>query len=318
MQGTGTQENPYIIMDADDLYSMETTGSNESYFSLGADIDFNSTQYAENFVPIPLVCRKFMGNGHVIRNISYSITDKNASIFTVSGGTDVNYITVEGIRTENVRLAGKKSFIFGSSGGKCNVAILHCTFVVNDMSTLDSVNSSSADNFCLMHDNNIKFSADYCTFVMKAHFSKMHATFLGDTISHSQISLEISTGSVMSTGSSYNAMCSNSSISDSYFFMKVICLNAKDADFDFSSNESIFNRTYAVFQEVSGFDTIYWYGNIRSVCFYDKEVLTKTTSNPVLKASAGYASNLYHLETAKCKDPVYLRSIGFECMGADE
>ena len=71
MTGSGTAENPYIIMNADDLYSMSTTGSNETYFSLGADIDFNETDYAENFTPINLNCKKFDGNGHVIRNVNY-------------------------------------------------------------------------------------------------------------------------------------------------------------------------------------------------------------------------------------------------------
>ena len=65
MTGSGTAENPYIIMNADDLYSMSTTGNNETYFSLGADIDFNDTDYAENFTPISLNCKKFDGNGHV-------------------------------------------------------------------------------------------------------------------------------------------------------------------------------------------------------------------------------------------------------------
>lgn len=318
MQGTGTQENPYIIMNADDLYSMETTGSNESYFSLGADIDFNNTQYAENFVPIPLVCKKFIGNGHVIRNINYSVTDRNASIFTVSGDTDGTDITIEGLRTENIRLAGKKSFVFGITGGKCSISILHCTLVVNDMSTLDLINASSSDRFCLMHDNNITVSADYCTLVLNAHFYKMHAAFLGDTISHSQMRIEINTGNVMGSGNNYNAICSGSSVSDSYFFLKVNSRSTTSAELDFSSADSIFNRTYAIFQEIKGFKTIYWYGRIGSLCFYDKDVLAQTISHPVLLLDSSYVSNLYNVSTENCKNPVYLRSIGFECMGADE
>lgn len=317
MTGSGTAENPYIIMNIDDLYSMSATGNNETYFSLGADIDFNDTEYAENFVPISLNCKKFDGNGHVIRNVNYSLMEATASMFTVSGTDETSEITIENLKIENIRLSGTSVFLFGNSAGKCNISLTHCTFVLNDITTISTLTATETNKFCLMHDKNIKIIADYCTFAVKVSYAKTYAFLSWDSISHTQVSIEIDFTNGSSSGNAYNAMCSASNVSDSYFFVKIRNKNSK-TNIDVSSSACVFNHSYFIFQEIKNIAYIDWYGNIASTCFYDKELLNQVSETSAVKCDTAYVSNVHALTTQQCKDAVYLRSIGFNCMGADE
>ena len=315
MTGSGTAENPYIIMNADDLYSMSTAGSNETYFSLGADIDFNDTDYAENFTPINLNCKKFDGNGHVIRNVNYSLMEATASMFTVSG-TEAE-ITIENLKIENIRLSGTSVFLFGNSGENCNILLTHCTFVLNDITTISTLTATETNKFCLMHDKNIKIIADYCTFAVKVSYAKLYAFLSWDSISHTQVSIEIDFNSSLSSGNAYNAICSALNVSDSYFFMKIINKSSK-TNIDVSSSACIFNHSYFIFNEIKNISYINWSGSIANACFYDKEVLNQVSESSTVKCDANYSPNVYALTTEQCKNAVYLRSIGFNCMEDDE
>lgn len=314
MNGTGTKENPYIIMTVEDLYSMGNSGGSEIYFSLGADIDFNNTPYAENFVPIPINCKMFSGNGHVIRNVNYSIQESNASMFTVSGEN----IIIDELKTENIRLCGKNVFLFGNSGKRCNLSLEHCVFVMNDMIILSQAVASMTNKYCLIHDHNIKISADYCTIVAKLQSEKSYPVFSGDNVSHSQTKAEIYINSSANTGNSYSAFLSESVISDSYFFLKI---NAPETDnissFDFSATNSKFNSSYLVCEPSEVISAINWNGDVRSTCFYDNTLMRKNNRNISVSSNASMV-NIYALTTEQCKNPVYLRSIGFNCAGAEE
>lgn len=320
MNGTGTKESPYIIMNVDDLYSMGTVGGNDIYFSLGADIDMNDTQYAEKFVPIPINCKKFTGNNHVIKNINYVNPDGNASIFTVVNEDENNTLTVESLKTENIRLAGKKVFLFGNAGGNCSISLEHCVFVINDLIAMSSEQASKDKRYSLIHDINITVSSDYCTFVIKAEFVKTYPMFSGDTVSHTQVKIVIHTNTFATTFDAYNAFLSGSAISDSYFFLKVTRSSSSSVSetMDFASTSCIFNRSYIVFEIVSGVSLVCWYGHLGSTCFYDRDLFIKGNAKADMKCATDTASNFHALSTEKCKDAVYLRSIGFNCVGADE
>ena len=314
MNGTGTKENPYIITTAEDLYSMGDSGGSEIYFSLGADIDFNDTSYAENFTPITLNCKMFSGNGHIIRNINYSTPESNASMFIVSC---VN-ITVENLKTENIRILGKNVFLFGNSGIRCNISLKHCTFVMNDMIILSQLTASLTNKYCLIHDHNIKISADYCTFVAKLQSEKSYPFFSGDNVSYSQTKAEIYINSSANSGNDYSSFISESVISDSYFFLNITAPeNDNISDFDFSSHGSKFNSSYLVCEPADAISVIYWYGDIRSTCFYDNTLIRKNNADTSVRSDTSMV-NIYALTTQQCKNPVYLRSIGFNCVGAEE
>lgn len=321
MTGTGTQSNPYIIMNADDLYSMETTGGSQVYFSMGRDIDLNNTKYAEKFIPIPLNCKKLIGNGRIIRNVNCNNPQGNVSMFSIAVDGENSDIVIEGLRTENIRLSGKNSFIFGKSGsGKYNVSLEHCVFVMNDIAFTESEPCSAVDRRCLMHDNNITISADYCTFVSGVYFYKIQPLFFGDTISHSQMRLEISTHSLPTTGDKYNALMSGVNVSDSYFFVTIDRKTGMNTEtIDFSSSDSTFSGCYMVCEVISGISSVMWNGKIGNICFFDKNVISRNVASASLRSgTSGYTSKVVGLTTEQCKDAVYLRSIGFNCAEADE
>lgn len=316
MTGSGTQDAPYIITNADELYEMETIGSDETYFQLGADIDFNDTDYAENFIPINLNCKSFDGNGHIIRNVNYNNTDSTSSMFSVS--FEDGNIEIDNLKIENIRLTGTNVFLFANNGEKCNISLTHCTFVLNDMISLTATLPSTDNAFCIMHDHNITISASYCTFAIKIETYKFYAVFQSDSLSCTQSSIELSFVSTSTSGTNLMPLCSNTSVSDSYFFIKIKNNSSSISNYEISSEGSIFSRSYFVIQELKKVSRIYWYGKLESACFYDKTALLETSSGSVVSGTGAYSSNLYGLTTEQCKDASYLRSIGFNCVGADE
>ncbi|MDE6834920.1 MAG: hypothetical protein K2J39_11855 [Ruminococcus sp.] len=315
MNGMGTSENPYIIMTAQDLFSMAEYGGNDIYFSLGADIDFNNTPYAENFTPITLNCRKLSGNNHVIRNVNYVTPESDSSMFILTGETQ--NITIENLFIENIRLSGKNVYLFGNSGGIHNISLKHCTVVMNDMIVLSQTSADENYKHCIMHDNDIKISADYCTFLIKAQSYRIYPFFFGDTISHTQMKFEVYVKVFSNSTGGYNSLITDSIVSDSYFFVNISSnLTSCTVTFDFSSHTSRFSGCYLVCEMCSVLISLYWYGEIQSTCFYDIDVLKKNNMTAVVLTDNN--KNIYKLTTQQCKDAEYLRSIGFSCMGVYE
>ncbi|MDE6425824.1 MAG: hypothetical protein K2K89_06775 [Ruminococcus sp.] len=315
MNGTGTSENPYIIMTATDLFSMNETGGNDVYFSLGADIDFNNTPYAENFTPITLNCKKISGNNHVIRNVNYVTPESNSSMFILTG--ENQNIIIENLNIENIRLSGKNVFLFENTEKNNNISLEHCTIVMNDIIILDPTSADETYKHCIMHDNGIKISADYCTFAIKAQSYKIYPFFSGDTILHTQMKFEIYVNAFSSTAGGYNSLLADSVVSDSYFFVNLTS-NVTSGTFvvDFSSRTCKFSSCYLVCEMCSVVLNVYWYGEIQSTCFYDSDVIRK--HNTIASVSGSKPNSIYRLTTQQCKNPEYLRSIGFGCMGAEE
>lgn len=336
MNGAGTQENPYIIMNADDLYSMGTVGNNQTYFSLGADIDLNDTQYAENFVPIPVKCRKLSCNGHIIRNINYSVPDTNACIFTLLSGNDEADesgetgesgeaeeknipVDIEGLRIENVRLSGKDVFIFSSSGGKFSLSLEHCTLIMNDISPVGHIPATADNRHCILHDNGIKASLDYCTLALNLYFQKISAIFSQDRILHTQLRFEICTNLYSDSSDQYNSLFSGSNVSDSYAFINVNVYKTSSSGYVLlSSSDNVFNRCYFIMEIANQVSKVYLSGTVGSTCFYNQELFTKNNRYVSLVCFEGSIQFIHGLTTSRCKDAAYLRSIGFNCLEENE
>lgn len=320
MNGTGTQENPYIIMTADDLYSVGEIGTEESYFILGADIDLSMSQYADRFIPIPIKCLDFDGNGHMIRNVNLNVPDGTANIFTVMNEIDNGVINIHGLVLENIRLIGDDVFIFATGNEKkCGINLEYCTFNLNEICYLKEAKNPSGVRNCLLHDTNIAVSADYCTFSANVDFTKTRPLFSGDTVSHTQIKADMSTIDFATTDDSYNAVFSGTSVSDSYFFGRMERRESNSTgSFCISSPDCLFSRFYMVFTAVSGIATAYMKGTIATTCFYDIDELKKYLPNAKVEtgstASSANARNLLGLTTEQCKSAEYLRSVNFDCL----
>ena len=66
MTGTGTQTDPYIVMNYEDFCNMN--GGSDKYYKLGADIDFAQTDRTSTSGAIGLSFKQLDGDGHTVSN----------------------------------------------------------------------------------------------------------------------------------------------------------------------------------------------------------------------------------------------------------
>jgi hypothetical protein len=123
-EGSGTAEFPYLIYDADD---MQAIGSDSDYwsshFKLMSDIDlsaytgtqFNMIGYYNHYKDYKKFRGQFDGNGHVIRNFSYSTTKSKVALFGYVGPEAV--IRNLGLENANVEGAWHVGALAGDSAG---------------------------------------------------------------------------------------------------------------------------------------------------------------------------------------------------------
>ena len=320
MNGAGTQESPYIIMTADDLYSVGDIGTDESYFRLGADIDMNTSKYADMFMPIALKCLDFDGNNHMIRNVNLNVVGGHALMFWIKNDGEESVVNIHGLMLENIRLIGNDVYLFASWDKKKYVINFeYCTFNLNEICYLTEAKNTEGMRNCIIHDTNISVTADYCTFAVNVDFSKTHPFFSGDSISHTQIKADMSTYDFALTDDAYNALFSGVNFADSYFFGTLERRNnSASSNYSISSSDCIFSRFYMVFVPVSGIAVTYWRGTLATPCFYDSEELKKYIANARIEtnnsSTSMNAKNMLALTTEQCKSAEYLQSVNFDCM----
>ena len=133
--GAGTQSDPYVIADKDDLIAFNAYAGNAidghagEYFALTADIDLGGMEWTPAAVSGQF-CGLFDGNGHTVSNFSIAANTPNVGFFAyISGGEDA------GIR--NLNLTGvtiSSAYDVQSLGvvaGNANAAILNCSVGAN-------------------------------------------------------------------------------------------------------------------------------------------------------------------------------------------
>lgn len=143
MQGEGTEENPYIIVNPDDVNDIRNEAS--AYYVLANDIDMSEYEIdGLPMIPIGEAIAPFSGTidgqGHTIRNYSYSQPGDNVGLFSlvtnatfknltlenfeISGRSNVGILAgnvTEGINLENVTVSGKVNGVTYSNVKSTNV-----------------------------------------------------------------------------------------------------------------------------------------------------------------------------------------------------
>ena len=77
MSGSGTEEDPYIVTDIQELQSIHSTAHEGYHYKLGNDIDASETQdWDGGFKPIGTFSGTFDGDGHEIRDLYISREDQ--------------------------------------------------------------------------------------------------------------------------------------------------------------------------------------------------------------------------------------------------
>ncbi len=110
--GSGTEDDPYMIYDADDMNEVrDYVGVSGVYFQLANDIDLSAYSEGEGWEPIGSSGAQFKGifdgNGHTITNLKINRTTNNVGLFGYATST------IKNVRVE-CDIIGK-----GSVGGIC-------------------------------------------------------------------------------------------------------------------------------------------------------------------------------------------------------
>ncbi len=298
MTGTGTQADPYIIQNFDDL--LNVSGGSGTYYKLGVDIDVNDTPYANGWKSqVNLECSSFDGDGHTIRNIvmSQPITYGDYK-FTFPFGCSSSFSGSTAYKNLNI----ENAYILGENPGLFRFYVrthtfTNCRFSVHFFSS----HSDSVASFGLIaaYSNVIADLYD-CSFFLEIDEDKyFHTLWDSGSIYDCQFKVNIRTNASNGlklfykdfNGSSLlgSITCSNTSYSPTFF-------------------NSMSNSYMAA--NVSGFGTITLAESVPLTSFYDKELIDSASS-------IATATSLYPLTTAQCKDAVYLKSIGFAVEGSD-
>lgn len=105
--GTGTSDDPYIILNADQFYSIRNFQSSKTYFSLITDIDLSNYAYGSGWEPIPSFQGVLDGNGHKITGLVINrINTDNVGLFGSTYRATIKNLTVEGSITGNNCVGG--------------------------------------------------------------------------------------------------------------------------------------------------------------------------------------------------------------------
>ena len=305
MKGTGTLTDPYVIMTAEDLYSMETLGGADVHCRLGADIDFNGTPYAADFVPIPVNWSSFDGDGHKIRNIHISDPTNRVHALRVMVAGE---ISITGLFLENAVISGSVVTLFmADSGIYSTIKLWDCSFMLKVSHTSSSI---IAGEGCLLHGSGLTITAELCVISVSLIYNRGYAVFNGDTIRKSQIIIDITIYNAGDTSVHETSLFRDSTVSDSWITGVINCITSNGAagSYHMTDFNCRFANSYQAV-EMKNLFAVYWSNTFSSVCFYNNDLMCGAE----YRSRESMSNKFYGLTTEQCKDPEYLTSIGFIC-----
>lgn len=313
MRGTGTQERPYIITTAEELYGMKELGGEDAYFELGNDIDLNGTAYSESFEPIPLNCAVFDGKNFALRNIYKNAPTADLCAFqTLFSGT----VTVKNLLLDNTTLMGLSVSLIKASGKiSSTVNMYDCTILLNMKRTSTTTNSSSSiSKTCVMHGENVVVNTELCSISVNGDFASPFPFIRNGRVYRTHIDINYTMRMLYSSSVYDSAFFSSVSVDDSWISGRVKSTEKTTTAkiMHMSDTNAKFDNFYHIvtYEEIPSMN---WYGRLNA-CFYDSDIIGSAECN----GTEIYIKNFYALTTAQCKDAEYLKSIGFACEGGEE
>lgn len=306
MRGTGTQADPFVIMTAEELYEMERLGGADVHCRLGEDIDFNGTPYAQEFIPIPVNWASLDGGGHKIRNILVSDQNNIVNAFRVMVSGEV---VINGLFLENVVLCGRIVNLFrADTEAEAVIKLKDCSLVIKASHMANAI--LSGEN-CILHGEHLTVSSELSVIAVSAVFNRNYAVFNGDTISRTQIIVDILTHHEGDSAILETALFRKSDVSESWITGSIKCDAEEDGNsYHMTDYDSCFSNFYQAV-EMNGLSRIFWNNTFSSMCFYDSDLM----SGAVYDSHQQLSTLFKGLTTEQCKDPAYLTSIGFICAG---
>ena len=283
MKGTGTQHNPYIIESFDDLLCIN--GGQDTYYTLGTDIDANDTPYSSGWTPIDLNCSYFDGANHTIRNIIINNTSLSEvkSVFRLS---DTQSTAIRRLNFENLYINGGKSTVFsGVNSYPVYLSEMNFSFTA-------TLGITSASGFSLLTAGTKNSFMENSTINCTISTIAITPIFRGD-ITNCHIKENIT---FTSNPSSENLITSTN-LMNTAVFANIISRNSSSS----IRPAAKLANCYFVMPEMQNISTFNTANNISGCCFYDADVAPDTVK----------FDTMYALSSENCKNPEHLKSIGF-------
>lgn len=310
MTGTGTQADPLVIMNADDLYALETAGGSGKYAKLGANIDFNGTQYADDFQPIPLNCTYFDGNGKTIRNIYKSDLYTDPAAFRAMQST----VNITSLKVENLVMRGDIPALFTADTSGTRIYMTRCDVALDVTLTGTQIRNSStsiSDSSSVFKSKNVvNVFFTLCSLTVRGTMLKLQplGLFCGFTSTMVYLDLKYSVQQSYSEGTI--APFIRGDCTDCGFLGDIEYTGGGTTLYCFPAwGGSHYNCYSAItFTNIS---RVYWDSAIRSPFIW------KTTGNSgVTVYNDNYGgNNIKQLTLEQMKDAAALRSVGFDVVG---
>ncbi len=310
MTGTGIKTDPYIITTVDELYEMDTLGGYNVYFKLGADLDYNGTEYNKNYVRIPFKFAELDGDGHSIKNIHIENPDAYAVVANLYNESYAPSTQVmKNVNFENTIVSGKYVHFFAGPADTTSLNITNCKFSVTFRPGGNQTNGNSG-NSSFMSTGCRYLYFDLCTFAITMDLMNAYPLLCNGSFKRGQIDVNIRYLHGNDYSTQNDGLFYFETVTDSYIFGNVAQLGEPIE----GKNNFYFSiyGTHKEFYQViryTNISDVYWNSSIMSPCFYDKDVagninMGTYSSNP----NPGW---IYSLSTEQCKDAAYLRSLGY-------
>lgn len=306
MTGSGTADNPFVIMNVEDLYAISDKCTVQSYIRLGADIDFNGTAYAKDFSTIVLKFRCLDGDGHTIRGI-YKNTPSSAFVMFDDKSSNVGYFRSE-IKnlTIEAEVIAKTIRIFDYSYVyTADYQITNCCFVFN-------LTEGGTNTGAVLNDPLISLNFKYSTLILNADLHAAHPLMNGGSFTGCQVRSD-TVLRASDSAAAENALWNGVTAADTGFFGNIELRNGGDTPGSVLwANGGSHGNSYQVIEYKNVAESL-WNAEIVSVCFYDSD----KNGSAEVKNTVSDEQNLmlYGLATSQCTDAGYLRSIGYVCEG---
>ena len=118
-KGSGTKESPYLIYNAEDMKKIAAMPTEQNYYKLMNDIDYNNEHYYMIGTSKNQFSGAFEGGAHTLKNINiYGYN--NIGMFGNIQGSYTQYSTITGLNIENIKVKGNN--IVGGLAGYINYA----------------------------------------------------------------------------------------------------------------------------------------------------------------------------------------------------
>ena len=264
-KGSGTKENPYLIYNAEDMKKIAAIPTEQNYYKLMNDIDYNNEHYYMIGTSKNQFSGAFEGGAHTLKNIK--IFGKNAIGLI---GTSTNSL-IQGLNVENIYVTGNTRL--GAVTGQSFSGVIS---EINVTGTIESIQKNDSDQTLV---GGIVGTTESSNSIIKNSISNMNVIgkqFVGGIVGYNaggQVSGIVEGGTISGTSYVYAVGYKYSGTIKGFVNSKI---NIKLADSSTWIGGTEFSESY--------YNNLQYYGNLK----LSSKVVVETPYSGDIDASGYY------------------------------